>query len=721
MKLTLPQPRAGWRSSHGGTSPIGKPAAGTVPAGQAELPDLRARRWLTLALLLAQLAHVGTLDTRITVVGGAALLIAAALKTPPSAFIWRAILLLATVGAGVLVFATHGKLFSRDAGMALLFLFGPLKLMEARTTRDFMVVWALGLMLYVTSFFDNLGLLAALSVPVVIIVYITAMRLFDARADDATVDARSNTLMAHLRGSAAHIVLGIPLAAALFILFPRATAPLWGMRDTVAARTGLSEEMRPGQIAQLTLSKETAFRVEFEGRRPPQPALYWRGPVLREFDGVAWSVGPAAMQAAFAASSGNGPGANEGKFVDITPEAVAREGIAYSVTLERQDTRWLPLLEVPLAYPSGPAVDNNVFLTDAQQIGLKRVGTAALQFRAKSLLRAQYPGALPEPQSPELRTGRPSVNPRARALAAELTAQFPAPADRVRALISRFNREQFFYTLNPPTYGGERGVTAIDEFLFDRKRGFCEHYAGATAFVLRASGIPARVVTGYLGGEYHPAGYMIVRQSDAHAWVETWIDGHWWRLDPTAAVAPDRVERGLQDALPETERLLVNGKGWLGALALANLWDEASFTYTKWVLGFDRERQKELLNELGLSGLNAFAALGWMLLAITGSGALMGAAWWLWQRRQDAKTDASLRAWRRLRRRLNAAGLSVAAHETVSSAMRRAAQRWPSLATEFLQFATRYNRQRFASGTTPDFAPSLGGLPSAWRLKRRQS
>lgn len=427
------------------------------------------------------------------------------------------------------------------------------------------------------------------------------------------------------------------------------------------------------------------------------------------------------MQAAFAASSGNGPGANEGKFVDITPEAVAREGIAYSVTLERQDTRWLPLLEVPLAYPSGPAVDNNVFLTDAQQIGLKRVGTAALQFRAKSLLRAQYPGALPEPQSPELRTGRPSVNPRARALAAELTAQFPAPADRVRALISRFNREQFFYTLNPPTYGGERGVTAIDEFLFDRKRGFCEHYAGATAFVLRASGIPARVVTGYLGGEYHPAGYMIVRQSDAHAWVETWIDGHWWRLDPTAAVAPDRVERGLQDALPETERLLVNGKGWLGALALANLWDEASFTYTKWVLGFDRERQKELLNELGLSGLNAFAALGWMLLAITGSGALMGAAWWLWQRRQDAKTDASLRAWRRLRRRLNAAGLSVAAHETVSSAMRRAAQRWPSLATEFLQFATRYNRQRFASGTTPDFAPSLGGLPSAWRLKRRQS
>ncbi|MBL8310749.1 MAG: DUF3488 domain-containing transglutaminase family protein [Burkholderiales bacterium] len=695
----------------------------TVPVPMAEQPDVRARRWLTFALLLAQLAHVGTLDTRITVVGGAALLLATCLRAPPRAFLWRAMLLVATVGAGVLVFATHGKLFSRDAGMALLFLFGPLKLMEARTTRDFMVVWALGLMLYVTSFFDNLGLLAALSVPVVIIVYITAMRLFEARADDRTLDVRSNTLLAHLRGAAAHIVLGIPLAAMLFILFPRATAPLWGMRDVAAARTGLSEEMRPGQIAQLIKSTETAFRVEFDGRRPPQSALYWRGPVLRDFDGVAWSIGPAAMQAAVVASSGNGPDANEGKFIDITPEAVARDGVAYSVTLERQDTRWLPLLELPLAYPTGPAIDNNVFLTDAQQIGLKRVGTAAMQFRAKSLLRAQYAAAPPDGQSPELRTGRASVNPRARALAAELAAQYPAPEARIRALVTRFNREPFFYTLNPPLYGGERGGTAIDEFLFDGKRGFCEHFAGATAFVLRAGGIPARVVTGYLGGEYHPAGYMIVRQSDAHAWVETWVDGHWWRLDPTAAVAPDRVERGLQDALPETERLLVSGRGWLGSMALANLWDAASFSYTKWVIGFDRDRQKELLNELGLSGLNAFAALGWMLLAITGSGALMGAAWWLWQRRQEATADDSLREWRRLRRRLNAAGLVVASHETVSAATQRAAQRWPTLANEFTHFARHYNQRRFApaSAQAETTAPRLSKLPFAWQLRRRQS
>jgi transglutaminase-like putative cysteine protease len=692
---------------------LSAPGAADTAATRPEqfIPDLRARRVMLFALALSQAANITSINLMVAVAGGCALLLAGLVEKPPRQWHWRALLLLLTLAAGGLVFQQYGKFIGRDAGIALLFVFGPLKLVEARTTRDFMWVWGLGLMLYVASFFENLGLLAALSLPLVIIVYITVMRLFDAPATAPNAATRDdeNTLWAHFRGATAHTLLGIPLAAMLFILFPRATAPLWGMRDTTAGQSGLSEEMRPGQIAKLILSKETAFRVEFEKRKPAQNALYWRGPVLREFDGVTWSVGPDSLFR------------NRGEFITFTPEEHAREAIEYTVTVERQETRWLPILEMPVAYPSGPAVESTAFLSDAQQIGVRRAPSGATQYRAQSFARGQYTAARPESGAAELRTGPRQFNVRSRAFATELANNHPEPRDRIRALLTLFNREQFFYTLNPPLYGGQRGVTAIDEFLFDGRKGFCEHYAGAMVFVLRASGIPARVVTGYQGGEYHPSGYMIVRQSDAHAWVEAWLDGAWVRIDPTAAVAPNRIERGLQEALPETERLLVNGRGWLSFTGLNNFWEEASFSYTKWIIGFDRDRQRELLKDLGLAGMNPFTALGWMLLAITASGGLIGFTWWLWLKRQERRVDPTVRAWRSLRKRLREAGLEVPAHETVTSAMSRAAVRWPAHADVFSAFAASYNATRFAGGgaRATDVRRALAKLPYAYRLRQQ--
>ena len=672
-------------------------------------PDLRARRFLALAVASSQAANVTSVNTPILIAGALALLLAVIVRQPPRNFVWRTLLMLATIGAGVLVFMQYGKLFARDSGIALLFIFGPLKLLEAKSTRDFMVVWGLGLMLYVTSFFENLGLLAALSVPAVIVVYVTALRLFDAPATTSSQSTSvENTIWRHAVGAAAHLALGIPLAAMLFILFPRATAPLWGRLEAPTARTGLSEEMAPGQIAQLILSKETAFRVEFDKRRPPQQALYWRGPVLREFDGKTWSGGAETMSRM------------RGNFIPFTPAEHAREAIEYTVTAERQDTRWLPILEMPIAYPVGPAVETTAFLSDAQQIGVRRAPGGAVQYRAQSFARGSYAAPEPEPGTSELRTGPRTWNTRARALASELAGAHPEPADRVRALLAYFNREKFFYTLNPPLYGDARGTTAIDEFLFDGRRGFCEHYAGATVFLLRASGIPARVVTGYQGGEYHPSGHLIVRQSDAHAWVEAWLDGYWTRIDPTAAVAPDRVERGLQEALPETERLLVSASSWLSFTGFNVLWEEANFAYTKWVIGFDRDRQRELLKDLGLGGMSPFTALGWMLLAITASGALMGAAWWFWLARQERQLDPWLRAWRQLRKRLIAAGLPLENRHTVSTAMTLAAQRWPEHADAFAAFATGYNAARFAEKIGPDSSRPkvITAIPYAWQLRR---
>ena len=678
------------------------------PKAIGNAPDLRARRFMAFAILLAQAANILSVKPAIAVVGVIALIVCLIVKQQPRQWLWRATLMLLTIGAGALVFQQYGRIFGRDPGVALLFILGPLKLIEAKSTRDFMVVWGMALVLYVASFFENLGLLAALSVPPVIIVYVAALRLFDAPSRAA--DARS-TLMHHVKGAAAHTLLGIPLAAMLFVLFPRATAPLWGMRDTGTGQSGLSEEMRPGQIAQLILSKETAFRVEFEKRKPPPAALYWRGPVLREFDGVTWSVG------------GDNAARLRGDFISFTPEEHERESIVYTVTVERQDTRWLPILELPVAYPSGPAVEQTAYLTDAQQIGVRRAPTGATQYRAQSFARGAYDAPEPAANSAELRTGPGQLSPRTRAFAAQLAGQFPDPATRVRALLQYFNQEKFFYTLNPPLYGGARGLTAIDEFLFDSRRGFCEHYAGAAVFVLRASGIPARVVTGYQGGEYHPSGYMIVRQSDAHAWVEVWIDGQWRRVDPTAAVAPNRIELGLQQSLPETERLLVNAGNWFSFPGLGNVWEEANFSYTKWVIGFDRDRQKALLKDLGLDGINVFTALGWMLIAVSASGALMGGAWWLWIKRNEQKIDPAMRAWRSGRARLIKAGLAIDRHETVAAAMTRAASRWPDHAAKFTEFARTYNAMRFAR---PDRAAPSGTLnralrnwPSAYRLRKQ--
>jgi protein-glutamine gamma-glutamyltransferase len=672
-------------------------------------PDLRARRFLVFAILLAQLAHVASINTTIAAVGIAITVCAFFIKTAPRSFWWRMVLLILTFAAGVLIVLSYGKLIGRDAGIALLFLFGPLKLIEARSSRDYMWVWGLGLILYVASFFENLGLGGAVTLPFVIVIYIAALRLFDAPA----AEKKAPTLAAHVKQAAAHTLMGIPLAAILFVLFPRATAPLWGMRDQSVAQTGLSEEMQPGEIANLIRSRETAFRVVFEnGKRPPNNALYWRGPVLRMFDGVRWSTGDAALR---------------GEFESFTAEELQRDAITYTVTVERLSTRWLPVLEVPAAFPTGPAVEQIAFLSDAQQIGLRRTPNGATAYRVQSLVRPNYQGVGNASLFLELRTGPASINPRARAFANQLKNEFADPKERIRALLTYFNREQFFYTLNPPQYSaGGNGPTSIDRFLFDGKRGFCEHYAGATVFLLRASGIPARVVTGYQGGEWHPSGYMIVRQSDAHAWAEALVDGRWIRIDPTAAVAPNRVELGLSDALPEAERLLVNTRRWFESAQFVALWEQANFTYTKWVIGFDRDRQRELMRDLGLGDMNPLSAIGWMLIAVSASGGLIALAWWLSKRRSEKRLDRSVQLWHALRKRLVKAGMPIATHETVAEALARARERWPAYTATFERFASIYNRSRFAANASSasiaanerELEAILRALPFATKLKR---
>ncbi|HVL74925.1 MAG TPA: DUF3488 and transglutaminase-like domain-containing protein, partial [Noviherbaspirillum sp.] len=393
------------------------------------------------------------------------------------------------------------------------------------------------------------------------------------------------SLVRRLRTGAGIVLLALPLTAVLFVLFPRMQGPLWGLpADAHSARTGLSETMEPGNIARLARSEAIAFRARFAGAPPAQSELYWRGIVMGDYDGRTWR--PLEM------------GPSRPVWVDLRGAP-----LEYQVTLEPHGKRWLFALDLPRAVP---ALDENSVLatSDLQLIAAQPINTR-VRYDAAShvdyLLQPNEPAAALE-RWLRLPAG---FNPRTRELAARLRASAAGDAARVETVLRMFREQPFRYTLEPPRLG----THVVDEFLFDSRAGFCEHYAGAFVFLMREMGIPARVVTGYQGGEINPAdGFMVVRQSDAHAWAEVWLRGRGWvRVDPTAAVAPERVEQNLASLIPPTafgglvtldpSRSMIANQ----LLRLRHGWEAMNNSWNQWVLNYSPQRQRELLRRFGFS------------------------------------------------------------------------------------------------------------------------
>ncbi|MBI42804.1 DUF3488 and transglutaminase-like domain-containing protein [uncultured Marinobacter sp.] len=496
---------------------------------------------------------------------------------------------------------------------------------------------------------------------------------------------------------------GLPFVILVFVFFPR-MGPLWTVPLVSGhARSGLSDTLRPGDISHLAQSSERVFRVTFGGAVPAYRDRYWRGLVLDYLDGETWrQTGGAPVEplARVATDGGVGP-------------LAATE---YEVLLEPTDRRWA------FALAGSEAASGNLFEVEEDLFRFPRPADSPVRYRLRLTGLQKVPGTpLDATQRHRYLQLPEQGNPRARALAASLAGRL-ADTDVVAELLTRFQQQPYFYTLRPPAMP-ENGVDAL---LFDQRRGFCAHYAGATTFVLRAAGIPARIVVGYQGGE---AGvddeYLIVRQYDAHAWVEAWLDGRGWvRVDPTAAIAPARIESGLRDAVAEEGSFLESNPFSpqryrdIALLQWASLQlDRINYQWQRWVVGYQGQSQMDLMSRLpGGLGLRE---LGYLTAGGVGVGLLaLGLVSYVRSPR-EARRDGHrrlLEAWQALCRR---AGVEVRPGDTPDDLAKRLARTRPEAGDTARRFARMIN-SHYYNPSAPASSSDLRRMRRTLSIIRRQ-
>lgn len=634
-----------------------RPAKLPVPLEHAAIP------WLLAIAVATAAPHAAHLPLWISLLVGGALLWRSWLWQQNARLPARRLLALLVVCGIAGIGLQFHTLFGRDAGVALLVFFMALKPMEMRTRRDAMVVVMLGFFLLLTHYFYSQ------SIPTGLWLLVSTALL---TASLIRLHGGPQPVGAILRYAALLLAQAIPFMLIVFLLFPRISGPLWGLpQDAYSGLTGLSDKMSPGSLNNLIQSGAIAFRVQFAGDRPEQSQLYWRGPVLNDYDGQTWRGQANTLQRP-----------------NQTPDIEARgRTYSYITTLEPHNQRWLLALDLPVSLPNGSAFSSTLETRIKEPLVSRGryAFTSSVDFVVN---RQENPSVLKQ----ALRLP-PGFNPLSRELANEWRSKFETPEQISRAALRFFRQEAFFYTLRPPLLGEQ----AVDEFLFTTRRGFCEHFASAYVFLMRAAGVPSRVVTGYQGGEINPVdGYLTVRQSDAHAWAEIWLaEQGWVRVDPTAAVAPSRIEQGIDAALPSGDPLpaLVRiDTNWLRTLR--NRWEAANNAWNQWVLGYNPERQREVLSRLGLSEpdwRNMTAALA----TLCGITLLIITLWTL--KRRSALTPAQY-AWQRFCFKLKRLGVVRADWEGPLAFAARVARERPEFGVVTSEAAGHFADLHYGTG-----------------------
>ena len=467
------------------------------------------------------------------------------------------------------VLFSYRQVSGLGAGSALLLVMVSMKLLETRGHRDRAVVVFICYFLLFAAFLREQAIWSAGYLLAGVLV--TTAALYQTARVGTVVPAPRAMAMAFRL-----VLQSVPLMLLLFFLFPRIPGPFWALpTGSGQALTGLTNEMTPGDITELAQSDKVAFRVRFDDAVPEPNELYWRGPVMTRFDGRTWSMGmdPPPPNRAVNVK-------HDGRFID------------YELTLEPHGQRWLLALETPVRWDARQAE-----LTYAYQLYRIAPVDQRISYRGTSSVADRLPRSDSVSMAAFFRDISAPGNPRAKQLAASMRAESADDREFVDRMLQMFREQEFFYSLTPPKLGDD----SVDEFLFDTRRGFCGHFASAFTVLARAAGIPARVVTGYQGAEFNPLGsYWIVRQSDAHAWAEVWIDEQWLRYDPTAAVAPWRIERGFASGAQ-------TGAGAVGALRsnsfvnrLAMSWDAINAGWNRWVLSFGPDAQTTMMTLAGI-------------------------------------------------------------------------------------------------------------------------
>ncbi len=490
-------------------------------------------------------------------------------RLPP---VWLRVVLSLVCFIGV--FASYESVSGVGPGSALLAVMAALKLLETRQRRDQFVLLFISIFLIMATLLREQYIW---SLPYLVLGLTLTMTAWLRMSAGKSVGVRQT-----FAASGRLVLYAAPLTLAMWIFFPRIAAPFWSVPiDTSRASSGLSDRMSPGDVSQLSSSDAVAFRVNFDGLVPPPSQRYWRGLVLRRFNGRTWAGGEPAFDAR----------ARDEIVVAGLP-------VGYQITMEPTQQQWVFALDIPYQWTL-----ERTFMASQQELASEKPIDQRVTYHAASYLQYRLgPGVFDGPKA-WYQALPGNSNPRTVELARRMRLAAGSDGAFIEDVLRMFHDEEYYYTLNPPALGNN----PVDRFLFDTRKGFCEHFASAFAVMMRAAKLPSRIVLGYQGGEINPVGqYMIVRQSDAHAWTEVWLpEEGWLRIDPTAAVAPERIENGMSGA-----RFAEAGVRWglttpsqlLHRLRLT--WDALNAEWNEWILAYGPENQNLLMRWLGMQEPN---------------------------------------------------------------------------------------------------------------------
>lgn len=644
-------------------------------------PLLRRRQlgWSLLALLAMLAPAIGHVRPWVTILVGALVvwrLGHAFYGWPLPGRLLRGAL---TLGVLLAVYLTYRTLNGIVAGSALLIAMAGLKLIESRTRRDWFLLLVIALFIGLADFLYAPEIaLAGYMLPALWLV-VTALIVVGYGRDLHPRQAGATAL--------GLLLPAVPVAAVLFIVFPRIPGPLWGLPATSGASAGVGDTMAPGSISQLAASGRVAFRVKFDGT-PPAAIPYWRGPVLHHFEDGVWSRGA------------------------TTPVSLhwrlRGPPLRYTVTLEPDDRRWLYALPLAVSWPHDTALSGDYTLYAHQPVRERRRYTVVSYPQAVEGLDASHTELARDLQLPA------GANPRALALAHEWRHESPSPQAIVKRALALFSDGNFYYTLSPPPLPARGG---IDKFLFDTRRGFCGHYASAFTFLMRAAGIPARVVTGYAGGERNPIdGYWVVRDAQAHAWSEVWLPHRGWvRVDPTAALPVSSIDSETAQIIGDTAGVQVASGDWLRHAGY--LWDAANTLWNQWVLGYGPLLQKAAFAHLGIDyGRGTVVALV-MLLAFVAVFALTG-GWFIW-RSWPARAEPAIRLYNHFCGKLEGVGIHRRHNEGPLDFAARASRQRPDCAMPINLITRLYVALRYHSRPPEKSLRRLAAAIARFQPERR--